>query len=333
MKKTIYLILFFISQFSFAQNLVTNPSFEDTLACPDSLNQVFKAAGWYSVCPSPDYFNTCAPQSTSSWTGISVPLNFYGEQYPASGNAYAGFVSYGTGNHREGIGTSLISPLKIDTTYYASFKVCLALDNIGVMCAVNKIGLLFTTQSYSENNPAPICNCSQIYADSIISDTTNWTRVTGSFIADSAYTYLNIGNFFADSLTDSVLIHGVSCFSYAYFDDICVSTDSIFAYNYNYTAIDKFQIENLFEISPNPFTSSLSITLQKQNINQATISIKNILGQTVFRQDRKTPFSTGEGMRLDLSFLEKGIYLVEVVVDPEKNGTGGERMVRKVVKE
>jgi hypothetical protein len=38
-------------------------------------------------------------------------------------------------------------------------------------------------------------------------------------------------------------------------------------------------------------------------------------------------------MRLDLSFLEKGIYLMEVVADPEKNGTGGERMVRKIVKE
>jgi hypothetical protein len=89
------------------------------------------------------------------------------------------------------------------------------------------------------------------------------------------------------------------------------------------------------EISPNPFTSSLSITLQKQNINQATISIKNILGQTVYRQERKTPFSPGEGsgVRLDLSFLSKGIYLMEVVVDPEKNWTGGERMVRKIIKE
>jgi hypothetical protein len=81
-------------------------------------------------------------------------------------------------------------------------------------------------------------------------------------------------------------------------------------------------------IAPNPFNSEISITLQNQNIKQATISIKNILGQTVYRQERKTPLSPGggPGVRLDLSFLEQGIYLVEVVVD-------GERMVRKVVKE
>jgi hypothetical protein len=40
-------------------------------------------------------------------------------------------------------------------------------------------------------------------------------------------------------------------------------------------------------VSPNPFTSEISITFENQNINQATISIKNILGQTVFRQERK----------------------------------------------
>lgn len=87
-------------------------------------------------------------------------------------------------------------------------------------------------------------------------------------------------------------------------------------------------IENLFDgtgvfISPNPVTSEISITFQKQNIKQATITIKNILGQTVFLKEIKTP---EKETKVDLSFLEKGIYLVEVMAD-------GERMVRKAVKE
>jgi hypothetical protein len=92
--------------------------------------------------------------------------------------------------------------------------------------------------------------------------------------------------------------------------------------------INEITTDNLFLISPNPFTSEISITLQKQNLKQATVSIKNILGQTVFKQERKAPLSTGEGsgVRLDLSFLSKGIYLVEVVMD-------GERTVKKIVKE
>jgi hypothetical protein len=86
--------------------------------------------------------------------------------------------------------------------------------------------------------------------------------------------------------------------------------------------INEIKTDNLFIISPNPFTSEISITLQNQNLKQATISIKNILGQTVFFKEMKTP---RKETKVDLSFLEKGIYLLEVVVD-------GERTVKKIVK-
>jgi hypothetical protein len=80
---------------------------------------------------------------------------------------------------------------------------------------------------------------------------------------------------------------------------------------------------NSFSIYPNPFSAELSITLQKKQ--QATISIKNVLGQTVFSKQLQT-LNFKLQTTLDLSFLEKGIYLMEVVTD-------GERMVKKVVKE
>jgi hypothetical protein len=86
---------------------------------------------------------------------------------------------------------------------------------------------------------------------------------------------------------------------------------------------------DLFSISPNPFTSEISITLQKQNIKQATISIKNILGQTVFSKQLQT-LNLKLQTTLDLSFLEKGIYLVEVVADGSPDSY---REVRKIVKE
>jgi hypothetical protein len=92
--------------------------------------------------------------------------------------------------------------------------------------------------------------------------------------------------------------------------------------------INEITTDNLFLISPNPFTSEISITLQNHNIKQATISIKNILGQTVFEAPLPTSPRGGAEIstRLDLSFLEKGIYLVEVIID-------GEQTVKKIVKE
>jgi hypothetical protein len=91
---------------------------------------------------------------------------------------------------------------------------------------------------------------------------------------------------------------------------------------------DVTEENNAINLFPNPFTSSLSITLQNQNIKQATISIKNILGQTVFEAPLPPSPRGGEEIstRFDLSFLEKGIYLLDIIIDREQT-------VKKVVKE
>lgn len=90
-----------------------------------------------------------------------------------------------------------------------------------------------------------------------------------------------------------------------------------------------FNPENNFQplsIYPNPFIDNISITIQNQNPTQSTITIKNILGQTVFtEQPGIRTFKPGTS--LDLGFLSKGIYFLEVVLKD------GERMVGKIVKE
>ena len=91
--------------------------------------------------------------------------------------------------------------------------------------------------------------------------------------------------------------------------------------------INEITKDNLFSISPNPFTSEISIAVQKQNTTQATILIKNILGQMVFEKEMKTP---KQEIKIGLSFLERGIYLVEVVADGSPDSY---REVRKIVKE
>ncbi|HLP51177.1 MAG TPA: T9SS type A sorting domain-containing protein [Chitinophagales bacterium] len=260
-----------------AQNLVPNPSFEDTVECPDNLGQVYNTVDWTSARLSPDYFNTCS--ESGNFTSVSVPHNYWGYQPPSSGNAYAGFAGkYGTGDIREYLGTSLISTLEVGTKYFISFKVSLSFRYNGLLCAINNLGVLFSTQGFTENEPAPISNRSHVYATNVISDTTNWAVIKGSFISDSTYSFINIGNFFADSLTTYVQMQGNQCNAYYYIDDVCVSTDSIFCDNYTYTDIKKDKKQHV-SVYPNPFTDFLIIQYESREVEE--IQIFNSTGELV----------------------------------------------------
>jgi len=60
--KSFLFIFFYVGSITFcsAQNLVLNPSFEDTILCPDALDQVNRSQYWINPTNStPDYFNSC----------------------------------------------------------------------------------------------------------------------------------------------------------------------------------------------------------------------------------------------------------------------------------
>ena len=289
-----------------AQNLVPNPSFEEFNACPSTLGEIYKATGWNSVKLSPDYFNSCAPNS--SFNSASVPHNFWGYQTPASGNGYAGFAAmYGNGNIREYLGASLLVPLEIGVKYFVSFKVCLAYRENSLACAVNKLGILFSTYPYSENRPAPICNCSQIFTNSIIQDSVNWTVVNACFIADSSYSFISIGNFFTDSFTDTLKMQGELCNAYYYLDDVCISTDSQYCFNYSFTGLNSFYTSNYVKFYPNPVKDFL-IVEGAQNFNQEIFTIYNAIGQGV----SNGILTNLKYNKLNLSSLPKGSYTIAV---------------------
>ena len=79
-----------------------------------------------------------------------------------------------------------------------------------------------------------------------------------------------------------------------------------------------------FNAYPNPFYNQLDITLSQQNLHQATFTITNLLGQTIYTQN-ETNLSPTYTKMLDLSYLPNGVYWVSVVVD-------GERVTKEVIK-
>ncbi len=276
-----------------AQNLVPNPSFEDTVACPFGAGQLNLASGWSSYRNSPDYFNSC------SNSNMSVPMNIAGYQFAHSGNAYCGVATWWIyPNIREYVGIQLLSPTIIGQKYYVSFFVSFSCGGT-VSIATNKMGCTLSTLPYSVGNPFPINNQSLFHSDSILTDTVNWIKLSTSFIADSAYQYLIIGNFYDDNNTDTLSVNNIGNVGYYYIDDVCLTTDSI--YNDTWTGIE-YHHESNISIIPNPANTFIKINGMEGELE---INIYDLVGRIV----RHTKINNN---LLNTESISNGIYLIKI---------------------
>ena len=250
-KKTILICASsFLLEGVFAQiNLVPNPSFEIINSCPNGAGQINKATGWHlpiSGGGNPDLFNVC---STSNLVG--VPLNFNNTcfQYPHSGNGYVGIdvaIYNQTNNWREYIQSKLLDTLTEGKTYCVTFYASLfninrayikslgAYLDSGNVWAIAAHGLAMV----SSNMPTTLA-IPQVYnATQQLSDTLNWMKIEGSFIATGIESYITLGNFFPDSTSGIGLIGNPTQWnSYYLLDDISVIDVSTPSYAGNDTLI------------------------------------------------------------------------------------------------
>ena len=325
------LLIFFTFSFSLftclhvhAQNLVPNPSFEQYDSCPDNTDcNLSDAIGWNCHGSCVVYFNSCAPNNYYNYNG--VPYNAAGFQYPASGNAYIAEYFYrpNSGYDRGYAEAKLISPLVINTKYYVTFKISLSDIDSGLWynCAVNKEGALFTTIPLNYDTMLTLPqNHVQIYTNIIISDTLNWTTIQSSFIADSAYNYIIIGNFFPDSAISKIIFYQDPDTAAAYYiDDVCVSTDS--TYCADWTGInDNIHLSNssFVKIFPNPFSNEANLSISCPKNSPFSLIIYNPLGQIV----RKINNIKANNVVIRKENLPNGIYFYTLSnqTDIIKNG-------------
>ena len=215
-----------------AQNLVPNPSFELKDTCPYTIGfqEGDKPLQWERWSQSPDYFSACVP-GTGVDSLVGVALNGFGFQYALDGDAYVGMYAYSLStNFREYVGSQLLEPLEVGETYNLSFFTNVAFGGSywAPIWACNNMGMLFTMQpnvwTDTDQPEFGLRNHAHLHSTTVISDTANWTLVSGSFVADSAYQYMVMGNFFSDSLTDTLhVIPGVSLGAYYFVDGVCVT--------------------------------------------------------------------------------------------------------------
>lgn len=301
------ILLFFFSFYYHAQNIVPNPSFETYTVCNWMSVDV---ANWTSYGGTPDYFNACAnvPQP---WYG--VPANDPGFQNAYDGNAYGGLALYcqAFGGQNEYYGIQLTQTLSIGTKYFMTAYISRADSNWGGdMCQSNNFGFLFLKKSYSLSNPYISNNFAHVNHPAVVYDSIGWVKISGSFVADSNYTHLAIGNFYDNSNTNAVDCFMLSSVAYYYVDKVCVSIDSTECNAQTVTGIYNSNDKEAFSLYPNPAIGKLFIKYKaKKEVDE--LKITDIYGRTVMVQ------SAHKQKEVDVSELPSGVYFVEILSGAE----------------
>lgn len=293
-----------------AQNLVPNHSFEEYDTCR-VVNDVYYPdtgpSGWFSAGWSPDHMLSCLPYG--SFNG--VPLNAWSFQYPQDGECYAGVITYrDIPEGREYFMTQLLEPLQIGQRYYASFYASGGWGgyaaNPPLYLATSGIGMVFTMQSrqWELNDPVPApLNYAHVHSQAIITDTVGWTLVSGSFVADSAYQYVMLGNPFDNASTDTLhfATYPWMLAGYVLIDNVCVSIDpdgcplSV--------GMDEHG-EKRMKLYPNPAQQWVTLDGAEPGTQ---LNVHNMLGSGVW-QGR----ASGRMMQLDVGSWARGTYVLHV---------------------
>jgi hypothetical protein len=190
-------------------NYVTNGSFEDKWNC--SIPLLNTAKHWRSIDSSLSanvaFYSTCFPN-------VPYSLTF---QWPRTGNnfCYASFLCQPPQcptQNRGYLRNRLKANLQSGKTYCVKFYVCIGnpatygIDGFGAYFSDNIIDTI--TQ--------PCVPLTYIIPQiqnpngNIISDTLNWTLITGTFVANGTEKHMVIGNFKSDAATTKTLINSTN---------------------------------------------------------------------------------------------------------------------------
>ena len=300
------LILFvFISLSGFSQNLVLNPSFEDTLPCnqinnPPSLT----CYPWFMPTNgSTDYFT----QNATCGVDGFVPVNMFGYQYARTGIAYCGLGVWSRSqlipHYREYLEGILMDTLKIGHTYCVSFYVVNA--NITRFFS-SDIQLYFSQDSainymtnYVMNFTPQITN-----NNGIIYDTLNWTQISGTYVAGGGEKFITIGNFKDDNtiiLDSNTYANDPSV--YFYIDDVSVVDCTV-----GINEIESYK--NKISLMPNPARDELRIMSDELRIKN--IEVCDVLNNVVFVEGAE---AIEKNIKINVSNFAKGVYFVKVFSD------------------
>lgn len=198
MKKVIYtLTLTLLGAISFAQdaeNMVSNPGFEETSGKISKVGQIDKANGWISgTAQKADLLS-----KRSKDPKTQVPNNAFGMEEPqdGKGNNYAGIVVFSHNNKipRSYLTTKLTQPMKKGMKYCVSFHVSLAEFS---KYNSNNIAAHFSKRQYNFESKVNIIEEPHVkHVDNMVFKATyNWDKICGVYTSTGGEKYITLGNF------------------------------------------------------------------------------------------------------------------------------------------
>jgi OOP family OmpA-OmpF porin len=288
-------ILFFVCSITLKaqENLVPNPSFEETIGCPNNTGQIAAAEPWVSVYGSPDYYHECGTN------GFGIPISWEGGGYANSGQAYAGIAIWYSGGiaFREFVGIELTNALIPAKNYKVEFYISMA-DSMWY--ATRNIGAYFSLGQPPNNANTLASKIPQVkyQGGDFLIEKIGWTKIEGNFIANGGESFLTIGNF--DVNTDTVFVPGGGVLlpnpdywktPYYYIDDVSVILD---------TTIGIMEIEKQnIKIFPNPTTSEITVF----GYSPSYLKLVNTVGQTV---------AESTSNKVSVAHLSQGLYVLQL---------------------
>lgn len=297
MKKTAFLIVLLGAAFAGkGQNLVPNGDFELYSGCPNSWAQLYLATNWLDPSNgTPDYYNSC-----NNIGFFDVPDNISGFQMAHSGGGYAGFIPFVDNLYwREYLEIQLTSTLISNTCY--RFEMYLNTAN-KAQYTTDDIGIYFSDTLISgiTNVYALPFTPQIINSTGFITDTLNWTLISGNFTAAGGENYILIGNFKNDQNTNTIVINqnGINNYSYFYIDDVSLTPCT--------TGIEEQNESAAIKIYPNPVKDELTVSSNLFG-EKTEIIITDVLGKEIYRNQ-----ITGSNFKFQVSNFQPGIYFIEI---------------------
>ena len=321
-------ILFFTNNIFSQINLVPNGSFEFFSSCPTTgYGEIYKATPWFQPnapsssgsSGSSDYFNFCAGFNCNNLS-----------QCPRTGSGIAGIAfffdtaSFNIDKWREYIEVGLTDSLKKDKKYCVRYYVN-KVNNPGMSCyPIKQLQAVLTNDSllYNDPNYSYITGVTPIMeADSIITDTINWTPIQTTYIAHGGERFITIGNFSPGNQVNYLVVGNPNApdntFGYYYIDDV-----SVILCDTTPTNIGSLTVPNAFSPNNDGHNDLFKLQGWKNSVTEFTIIIYDRWGEKVFESNdpEKTWDGTYKGKSMDAGVF---VYFINATA------ISGEKIIRK----
>lgn len=175
--------------------------------------------------------------------------------------------------------------------------------------ATNNIGVFFSQDSIQPLNTGVLNRSPQVNVTNIISETSKWTEISRQFTATGGEKYLIFGNFYSDSMTDTIST-GVNPttfngqkFALYYLDNIslCLCSDTL-------TNASKQLFNDEVNVYPNPANETVTISVTGNH--SAEIIFYNLQSEAVMHATLPSKIKN-----IDIKSLASGVYFVNIITE------------------